>query len=65
MGLTVEIYCYFIPEVVVSITPFDVGNSIDVNAQVFHAYETKCMETYYNDFGEYPFFSLNSDKSFV
>jgi hypothetical protein len=47
----------------ISVCEFEID--LDMDVQVFHAFETKMLERYKEQAGKYPILSSNSDKRFT
>lgn len=61
-GYEIEMYGYLIPECVVTLDIFD--EEVDVRAQVYHAYEAKCLQEYKKQNGRFPHLSDNADPNY-
>ena len=63
IGCEIIMYGYKIPQCKVCVTILD--ESIDVEAQVYHAYEAKFLNEYRKKTGKYPFLSNNADPKYT
>lgn len=61
-GNTWEVWAWAIPPAIVSVSIF--GEDVDVQAQVFHAYETKCIMLCREHVGAFPPLCFNRDRKY-
>lgn len=61
-GYKIEMYGYPIPECLIKLNIF--GEDVDVRAQVYLAYESKCLKEYKKQNGRYPQLSDNADPNY-
>jgi len=58
----IEMYGYELPQSFLEMNIF--GEMTKVEAQTFHAFESRCLEEYKKETGRYPILSCNADPSF-
>lgn len=61
-GYDITMYGYPIQECKITIDIFD--ETVDVRAQVYHAFEAKCLQEYKKQNGKYPHLSDNADPNY-
>lgn len=60
---TIEMYAYFLPETTITVNIL--GEDVKVQAQTYHAYESKYVLQYKKITGEYPILNDNIDPSYT
>ena len=58
----IQMYGYKLPKTEISIEIFD--KETKITPQTYHAYESKCLEDYKNNYKEYPILSNNCDPNY-
>jgi hypothetical protein len=61
-GYSIDVYAFKIPPQELEVSIF--GTPIKVRAQVYHAYESRCLEEYKKQVGRYPILSDNADPQY-
>jgi len=62
-GHKVEMYAKKLKPYVINVSEFE-QEVVDVPVQIYHVFETKMMESFKKQFGNYPVLSANCDKRF-